>query len=77
MTKLAWKPWDQGVQLRRDLLSGELSVSQFLADLYGVVIRRGTKVSRDAAEFFAIATRDRDRMSRMLMARKRYVEIGN
>src|SRR4051795_7230535 len=54
MSKLAWKPWHQVVQLRPDVRSGELSLSQFAADLYDVMMDRGTKVYRDPAEFFAL-----------------------
>src|SRR5260370_30649542 len=54
MSKLAWKPWHQVVQLRPDVRSGELSLSQFAADLYDVMMHRGTKVYRDPAELFAL-----------------------
>jgi predicted AAA+ superfamily ATPase len=54
MTKLAWKPWHQAVQLRPDLLSGELPMAQFAADLYDVVMDRGTSVYRTPYEFFAL-----------------------
>ena len=37
MSKLAWKPWHEVVRLRPDVRSGELSLSQFAADLYDVV----------------------------------------
>ena len=54
MSKLAWKPWHQVVQLRPDVRSGELSLSQFAADLYDVIMDRGTAVYRTPAEFFAL-----------------------
>ncbi|MEJ7637813.1 MAG: DUF499 domain-containing protein [Singulisphaera sp.] len=53
MSKLAWKPWHQVVQLRPDVRTGELSLSQFAADLYDVMMDRGTAVYRTPAEFFA------------------------
>ena len=40
MSKLAWKPWHQVVKLRPDVRSGELSLSQFAADLYDVIMDR-------------------------------------
>src|SRR3954466_5299605 len=54
MSKLAWKPWHQVVELRPDVRSGELSLSQFAADLYDVIMDKGTPVYRDPAEFFAL-----------------------
>ena len=54
MSKLAWKPWHQVVELRPDVRSGDLSLSQFAADLYDVVMDRGTAVYRTPAEFFAL-----------------------
>src|SRR5512135_1717870 len=54
MSKLAWKPWHQVVQLRPDVCSGELSLSQFAADIYDVIMDRGTAVYRIPAEFFAL-----------------------
>jgi hypothetical protein len=54
MSKLAWKSWHEVVQLRPDVHSGELSLSQFAADLYDVTMGRGVKVYRDPAEFFAL-----------------------
>jgi hypothetical protein len=54
MSKLPWIPWHQVVELRSDVRTGELSLSQFAADLYDVMMDRGTKVYRDPAEFFAL-----------------------
>ncbi len=54
MSKLAWKPWHEVVRLRPDVRSGELSLSQFAADLYDVVMDRGSAVYRTPAEFFAL-----------------------
>jgi hypothetical protein len=54
MTKLPWKPWHQVVQLRPDLLTGELSMTQFAADLYDVVMDRGSSVYRTPHEFFSL-----------------------
>lgn len=54
MSKLAWKPWHEVVQLRPDLRSGTLSLSQFAADLYDVMMDRNTEVYRTPTEFFAL-----------------------
>lgn len=56
MSKLAWKPWHQVVQLRKDLKSGELSLAMFAADIYDVAMDRpdAPKVYRDPREFFAL-----------------------
>ncbi len=54
MTKLPWTPWHQVVELRPDVRSGELSLSQFAADLYDVMMDKGTPVYRTPAEFFAL-----------------------
>ncbi len=55
MTKLAWKPWHQVVQLRDDLKTGELSLNQFAADLYEVMMQRGERpIYEKPAEFFAL-----------------------
>src|SRR5271157_486854 len=54
MSKLPWKPWHQVVQLRPDLLTGELSMTQFAADLYDVVMDRGSSVYRTPYEFFSL-----------------------
>lgn len=54
MSKLAWKPWHQVVQLRPDLKSGDLSLSSFAADLYDVMLGRKKTVYTDPKEFFAL-----------------------
>ena len=55
MTKLAWKPWHQVVQLRDDLKAGELSLNQFAADLYEVLMKRGERpIYENPVEFFAL-----------------------
>ncbi len=54
MPKLPWKPWHQVVQLRPVLLTGELSMTQFAADLYDVVMDRGSSVYRTPYEFFSL-----------------------
>ena len=40
MAKLPWKPRHQAVKLRGDLLSGELPMHMFAADLYEVMMQR-------------------------------------
>ena len=54
MSKPAWKPWHQVVELRPDVRSNELSLSQFAADLYDVMMDRGTAIYRTPAEFFTL-----------------------
>lgn len=54
MSKLAWKPWYQVVQLRDDLKSGELSLAVFAADLYDVVMEKARPVYQQPHEFFAL-----------------------
>ena len=54
MSKLPWKPWHQVVQLRPDVRTGELSLSQFAADLYDVIMDKGAEVYRTPNEFFAL-----------------------
>ena len=39
MSKLAWTPWHQVVQLREDIKSGELSMATFAADTGTLAIR--------------------------------------
>lgn len=48
------KPWHQVVTLRDDLLSGELALNMFAADLYEVAMQSGERpVYEDPAQFFA------------------------
>jgi hypothetical protein len=55
MTKLAWKPWHQVVSLRDDLKTGDLSLNQFAADLYQVMMQRGERlIYEKPTEFFAL-----------------------
>src|ERR1043166_3571201 len=55
MSKLPWAPWHKVVRLREDVLTGELSLATFAADLYEVVMQRGTRrVYEDPAQFFAL-----------------------
>ena len=55
MSKLPWTPWHKVVQLREDLRTGELSMAVFAADLYEVVMQKGSrKVYEDPAQFFAL-----------------------
>ncbi len=55
MAKLPWKPWHEVVKLRPDLLSGELPLHMFAADLYEVLMQRGKRpVYEKPEEFFAL-----------------------
>lgn len=51
--KSAWKPWHEVVKLSDDLKRGDLSLSQFAADLYDVAMDEGTDLYRDRNKFFA------------------------
>src|SRR5215471_14154766 len=53
MTKLAWKPWHEVVQLRNELKTGELSLSIFAADLYDVVMEKARPIYQDPYDFFS------------------------
>jgi hypothetical protein len=55
MTILPWTPWRKAVQLRPDLLTGELTLSMFAADLHAVMTQRQDTVAAvysDPAAFF-------------------------
>ena len=55
MPKLPWKPWHEVVTLRPDLASGELSLQQFAADLYEVMMQTGIQPIYEKTEnFFAL-----------------------
>ncbi len=43
MAKLPWTPWHKVVTLLEDLKSGELPLHMFAADLYEVMMQRGTR----------------------------------
>ncbi len=47
-------PWHEVVRLREDLRSGELTLAVFAADIYEVVMDRGSKVYRNPYDFFAL-----------------------
>lgn len=50
-----WTPWHQVVKLREDVRTGELSLADFAADLYDVVMQKGARpVYEDPARFFAL-----------------------
>ncbi|MGH7054195.1 MAG: DUF499 domain-containing protein [Stellaceae bacterium] len=52
---LAWKPWHQVVTLREDVRSGDMSMTEFAADLHDVMMQRGTRpIYEDPARFFAL-----------------------
>src|SRR5579875_420246 len=53
MTRLAWKPWHEVVQLRNELKTGELSLSIFAADLYDVAMGKARPVYQQPAAFFS------------------------
>ena len=44
MSKLAWTPWHQVVEVRGDLKSGESSLAIFAADLYDVMMGRALTI---------------------------------
>src|SRR5437867_3988708 len=47
-------PWNEVVQLRDDLRTGELSLSLFAADLYDVAMGTARPVYQDPSHFFAL-----------------------
>lgn len=53
MTRLAWKPWHEVVQLRNELQTGELSLSIFAADLYDVAMGRARPIYQNPTDFFS------------------------
>jgi len=55
MAKLAWKTWHEVVKLRDDLLSGDLPLHLFAADLYEVMMQNGKRpIYEKQEEFFAL-----------------------
>ena len=51
----AWKPWHEVVKLRDDLLSGDLPLHLFAADLYEVMMQNGKRpIYEKPEEFFAL-----------------------
>lgn len=54
-SQLPWKPWHHVVTLRDDLRTGELTLSEFAADLYEVVMHSGKRpLYEDPYKFFAL-----------------------
>jgi len=49
-----YAPWHQVLTLRPDLMSGELEMAEFAADLYDVAEGRGGSVYRDPSRFFSL-----------------------
>ena len=55
MAKFPWKPWHEVVTLRDDLLSGDLPMHLFAADLYEVMMQNGNRpIYENPEEFFAL-----------------------
>ena len=55
MTKSRLKPWHEVVRLKEELLTGELSMAQFAADLHEVTLGLGTRpVYEDPERFFGL-----------------------
>ena len=55
MAKLPWKTWHEVVKLRGDLLSGDLPLHLFAADLYEVMMQNGKRpIYEKPEEFFAL-----------------------
>jgi len=55
MARLPWKPWHEVVKLRDDLLSGDLPLHLFAADLYEVMMQNGKRpIYEKPEEFFAL-----------------------
>jgi hypothetical protein len=53
VSRFAWKPWHEVVQLRNELKTGELSLSIFAADLYDVVMGKARPVYQNPYDFFS------------------------
>jgi len=53
MSRPAWKPWHEVVQLRNELKTSELSLSIFAADLYDVVMGKARPIYQDPYDFFS------------------------
>ena len=50
-----WTPWHQVVDVREDVLSGELTINTFAADLHDVIAQTGKRpIYEDASEFFKL-----------------------
>ncbi|WP_069805283.1 DUF499 domain-containing protein [Thermogemmatispora onikobensis] len=66
-----WHPWHGIVRLRDELLSGDLSLASFAADLYDVVMQRGNSLYREPDEFFSFTypTANMRRLAREVMQR--------
>ncbi|MBX5458190.1 MAG: ATP-binding protein [Thermogemmatispora sp.] len=66
-----WRPWHEIVRLRDELLSGDLSLASFAADLYDVVMQRGNSLYREPDEFFSLTypTANMRRLAREVMQR--------
>lgn len=55
MPKAPWKSWHEVVRVREDLISGELPMHMFAADLYEVLMQSGKRpVYEQPGEFFAL-----------------------
>ncbi len=53
--KQSWKPWHEVVRLRDDVRTGELSLTEFAADLHDVMMQKGKRpVYEDPGRFFAL-----------------------
>jgi hypothetical protein len=49
-----WTPWHKVVQIRDDVLSGDLAMAVFAADLHSVALGSARLVYQDPKEFFAL-----------------------
>ena len=55
MAKLSWQPWHEVVKLRDDLLTGDLPLHLFAADLYEVMMQNGKwPIYENPEEFFTL-----------------------
>ncbi|MGE0483479.1 MAG: hypothetical protein AB7Q81_05040 [Gammaproteobacteria bacterium] len=54
MAKITAKPWHGVVRVRADIMSEELSLKAFAADLYDVMLGRNPGVYHDPKEFFSL-----------------------
>jgi predicted AAA+ superfamily ATPase len=54
MTEITARPWHETIRLRADIMSGELSLKAFAADLYDAMLRRNRAVFNDPKELFSL-----------------------
>jgi hypothetical protein len=54
MTEITARPWHETIRLRADIMSAELSLKAFAADLYDAMLGRNRAVFNDPKELFSL-----------------------